>query len=121
VVARSTTQRLPTPLALWVEHYGLASALKNFSENKFSLFLHREFIPDNASWREMRRIRLFPLQRPNLAAQASRPGSLTRLAASWRQGVYVAGRLAHHLMTAVQYGWESSRWQRLRASGSRIF
>jgi len=105
---------LEGPLASWMTRYGKGSALNNFSLDKFSLFLHREFVQDAAAWREIRRARLLPLQRPHRAAQAKTPSLASRSVAAWNQGVHVARRLLHHLKAGVIYGWESYRWERVR-------
>lgn len=102
-------------LDLWVTQYGIDSALDNFSVNKFSLFLHREFVQDHATWRAVRRLRLFPIHKPNRAVKASSSDVLARLVALWKQGLHVAGRLLHHLTAAIGYAWEAPRWERLRA------
>jgi hypothetical protein len=109
-------ERPPASLDLWVTRYGLDSALDNFSANKFSLFLHREFVRDRSSWAAVRRSRLFPLRPPPRARAATSGKFLSRWAASCRQGLYVAQRSVHHLTAAIRYGWESTRWKRLRAS-----
>ncbi len=113
-VSGETTQRLRRSLALWVDHYGRDSALNNFYGNKFSLFLHREFIQEQGAWWEVRRSRLFPLRWPNQAVQASSPRFSSRLAAV---GLYILRRFMHHGLAALQYGWESPRWERLRVEG----
>lgn len=114
-VSASSNRRLRRSLCLWVDRYGLDSAFCNFSENKFSLFLHREFIQDEADWREILRIRLFPMQRPNQGFQSSTPTFSSRFAASWRRGIHVAQRMLYHLMAAIRYGLESPRWNRARS------
>jgi hypothetical protein len=102
-------------LDLWVNQYGIDSALDNFSVNKFNLFLHREFVQDHATWREVRRLRLFPIHRPNRAVEASSTDVIARFIAAWKQGLHVAARLLHHLTTTIEYAWEAPRWERLRA------
>lgn len=102
-------------LDLWVTQYGIDSALDNFSVNKFSLFLHREFVQDHVTWREVRRLRLFPIQRPNRAVEASSTDVIARFIAVSKQGLHVAGRLLHHLTAAIGYAWEAPRWEKLRA------
>ena len=104
-------------LALWMNRYGYDSALANFAGNKYSLLLYREFVPDDRTWREIRRTRLFPLHRPTRAGQASTSGISGRLAAGWKQGSYVARRLLHHLIAAAQYAFESIQWERIRTAG----
>ena len=104
-------------LSLWVEQYGLSSALDNFSENKYTLFLYREFARDEATWRQIRRSRLLPLHRPNRVAGAASPATSNLLPASWRQGWYVVERLIHHLVNGAGFVWESARWNRFRRLG----
>ncbi|HEV2494477.1 MAG TPA: nucleotidyltransferase family protein [Terriglobia bacterium] len=116
-IRAETVETLPSALALWVERYGRRSALDNFSRNKFGLFLHREFVHDPAVWRQVRRKLLFPMQRPNQAAVAASRQLSDRLGAAWKQSLYSVKRVLHHLKAALYYGWESHRWQRLRAGG----
>ena len=116
-IRAQTVDKLPGPLALWVERYGPDSALDNFLTNKFSLFLHREFVPDPSVWRAVRLRLLFPVQRPNKAVEARSPRLSSRLAAAAKQTLYGGRRVVHHLTAALRYGWESYRWQRLRTGG----
>jgi len=101
-------------VSLWVDHYGLPSALDNFSENKSALFLYREFVRDEAAWRQIRRSRLLPLHRPNRVAGVGAPAAAAMLPANWKQGWYVLHRLIHHSVSGVGYVWESAHWKRLR-------
>lgn len=116
LVNGDTAERLPAPLALWITRYGLNSALDNFSSNKFSLFLHREFVRDPSGWEAVRRSRLFPLRPPHRATATMDGTFPSRWTATCGQGLYVAQRLLHHLTAAIGYGWESARWKRLRTS-----
>lgn len=118
-VAAATSDKLPNQVVLWLDRYGYESAVTNFSTNKFGLLLHREFVSDKSIWRTIERRRLFPLHRPNQAAKGSAPGLATRFAAGWKQGVYVARRLRHHLVGAAQYRFELSRWERMPTQGRR--
>jgi hypothetical protein len=101
-------------VSLWVDQYGLRSAIDNFSENKYTLFLYREFVRDEAAWRQIRRSRLLPLQRPNRLPGAAAPATSVPLPESWKQAWYVIRRLVHHSMRGAGYVWESARWERLR-------
>jgi hypothetical protein len=101
-------------ISLWIERYGLDSALDNFSENKYTLFLYREFVRDQATWRKIQRGRLLPLRRPNRVAGARSTNISNLLPAIWKQGWYVMERLAHHSLSGAAYLWEFARWQRLR-------
>lgn len=113
-LASRTTETLPKPVALWLTRYGTDLAISNFSDTKFGLFLHREFVQDGAAWREIEKNRLFPLHRPNRPAATPSPKLALRLLASWKQGLYVLERVRHHLVGATQYGLESRRWARAR-------
>jgi hypothetical protein len=101
-------------LSLWVHHYGLRSALDNFSENKYSLFLYREFVRDEATWRQIRRTRLLPMHRPSRVAGSAASATSVHLPVSWKQGWYVVQRLIHHSVRGAGYVCESVRWRRLR-------
>lgn len=108
-------------IALWVDHYGLRSALENFSENKYTLFLYREFVRDEAVWRQIRKNRLLPLHRPNRIAGSAANATSALLPDAWKQGWYVVQRLIHHSVSGAGYAWESARWDRLRrVSAARV-
>jgi hypothetical protein len=115
-VAAISTQTMRPSLLAWVRYYGRASAIDNFAANKFSLFLHRELVPDEAAWQAVRRNSLLPWYRPYKAAAAASPAWRVRMRALWWRGLYTARRLVYHAKSAAQYAWESGRWRRLRAS-----
>jgi len=106
-------------VSLWVDQYGLCSAFDNFAENKYTLFLYRELVRDEAVWQEIRKNRLLPLHRPNHAAGVAAPATFASLPASWRQGWYVVRRLIHHSVGGARYAWESARWQRIKTRAGR--
>lgn len=114
-VSAQTILNMRRSLVLWVERYGQDSALGNFSDNKFGLFLHHEFIQDDATWRAIQRSCLFPIHRPNRTAHTSDPTLSSGWAARLRQWSYVGRRLKHHLVTTLQYRLESPRWDRARS------
>ena len=101
-------------VSLWVNHYGLRSALDNFHENKYTLFLYREFVRDEAAWRTIRRSRLLPLHRPNRVAGALASTNSPLFGKNWKQAWYIVQRLIHHSVGGSAYVWELARWQRLR-------
>lgn len=111
-------QSTPRAMALWVARYGRGCALENFMGDKFSLFLHREFIPDAAAWRVVCRRRLFPFHRPNRAAEPASPRISSRLAAGLRQWLHVSRRVKFHFASALRYGWELPRWERMLREAS---
>jgi hypothetical protein len=101
-------------VALWVDRYGLSAAVDNFAENKYTLFLYREFVKNEAAWREVRRRSLLPVHRPNRVAEADPSGIARRLPPKWKQAWYVMRRLTHHSLSGAGYAFESLRWTRLR-------
>lgn len=114
-VSSQTVRCLRSPLALWVDRYGLDSALNNFSDNKFSLFLHHEFVQDDAVWRSVKRKSLYPWRRPNQAIATSSPQTSARFGARLKQTLYVAKRIKHHFVSSARYGFEARRWAHERA------
>jgi hypothetical protein len=108
-----TTQALTRSMALWVEHYGIDSALQNFSGNKFCLLLHRELVQDLEGWKDVRRRRVFLLERPARVAEASPLRFSSRLRATWTQLSYVFGLLRFHLPATLGYWFELPRWKRM--------
>ncbi|MFB3920984.1 MAG: nucleotidyltransferase family protein [Terriglobia bacterium] len=113
---RATT---PPTMKLWVERYGRDSALGNFMEDKFSLFLLREFIPDDAAWRTVCRRRILPLHRPNRAAEPRGPRVSSRVGASVKQSLHIARRVKFHVTSALRLGLEFPRWKwSRRAAGA---
>ena len=105
--------------ALWIGRDGFESALGNFSRNKFSLLLYREFVGDVSAWETIERRRLFPLHQPNRAARAFTPTLRDRVAADWKQSLYVVRRLRHHVLGAARYRLERLRWERMLAKSGR--
>jgi len=102
------------PVALWLERYGLSAALNNFADNKYSLFLYREFVHEEKAWREILRRRLLPFHRPNRIAGTAVPVASVSLPRRWKQAWYFVSRMIHHSVSGAGYAWESARWQRLR-------
>jgi hypothetical protein len=107
-------------IGVWTEQYGLSSAFDNFSENKYSLFLYREFVRDEAVWRQIRKSRLVPLHRPNHVSGTASPGLAPARPSSWEQSFYVVQRLIHHSVHGASYALESRRWDRLRRQSARL-
>jgi len=107
-----TSARYPV-LALWTERYGRNSALANFQSDKYSLFLHREFVQDSVTWAGIRKRRLFPVQRPHRLPAAFQRRS-SRLARLWIDGCHAIRRVRFHAASVFKYAWEYPRWMRLR-------
>ncbi len=111
--ARPMTSETLTPaMSRWIERYGGKSALGNFQGNKYSLFLHREFIKDAAAWREVRRRRLWPLAQVRRALVLRPSGTSSFCKAAWMQGIHVARRVSFHLTAAIGYALAWPFWSR---------
>ena len=113
MVAADTARTARAATSLWIDRYGFESALSNFARNKFSLLLHREFVADASVWQGIEHRRLFPLHRPNRAADAGTRDLRARVAAGWKQSVYVLRRVHHHALGYARYRLERLRWERM--------
>jgi hypothetical protein len=114
-----TGARYPV-LALWSERYGKRSALANFRNDKYSLFLYREFVEDSVAWAGIRRRRLFPIQRPHRLPPAVFQRRYSRLIRSWMNGWYALRRVNFHAVSLFRYVLEYPQWMRLRRSGRAL-
>ena len=103
-------EALTPAMALWVERYGVRSAIQNFSEDKFSLFLHRMFISDGATWAEVRTRRLFPLHRPHMTVSLEGTRGWRRWAALGKQAAHSCRRLFFHIKAGICYLLEIPFW-----------
>jgi len=113
IKARLTSASFPA-LALWTERYGRCSALANFRNDKYSLFLHREFVEDQAAWAGIRRQRLFPMHRPHRPPAAVFQRGFSRVEKLWVQGAHALRRLKFHAISALRYACEYPQWALLR-------
>ena len=118
-----TRSSLSPVLDLWVERYGRKSALDNFRNDKYCLFLHREFVDDPSDWAQVRQRRLFPMHCPHrLPAAIHRRGSST-LGKLWMESLHTISRIKFHASADLRYACEVPRWRWLRkprASGQSI-
>ena len=113
-----TRARYPV-LALWSERYGRRSALANFRNDKYSLFLYREFVEDPVAWAGIRRRRLFPIQRPHRLPPAVFQRRYSRLIRSCINGWYALRRANFHAVSLFRYMREYRQWTRLRLHSGR--
>lgn len=114
-----TASAMSPALTLWIERYGKKSALANFRNDKHSLFLHREFIDNSSAWAEVRRRRLFPLQRPHCPPPIIHQRSTGRVGRAWINMFHVLRRLNFHAFSAFSYAWEYPQWWLLRRGRGR--
>jgi hypothetical protein len=107
------TQHITPAMTLWIERYGRDSALEHFHGDKRVLFLQREFIHDPIAWRDIRRRRIFLLQRPDRVAHAPDKTLSARLQALHAQWRYVFELARFHLPATFRYAWEYFSWKRM--------
>lgn len=100
-----------TELRMWVNRYGRNSALRNFSEDKFSLFLIGEFVRERDDWCYLRRRRLFPLQPPHRLAATIKKSGFAGLTEKCRRGMHFVRRVSFHLRGILIYAWEFPQWR----------
>jgi len=112
--------RTPAALALWADRYGIVSALSNFRSDKFSLFLHREFLDANSDWTAVRRRRLFPIQRPHRLPGIVFQRGFSRLEKAWIDQAHALRRMKFHALAAARYALEYPRWAWLKRSAGRF-
>jgi Uncharacterised nucleotidyltransferase len=105
---------LSPALSLWTERYGRRSALANFRADKCSLFLHREFVDDDAEWSTIRRRRLFPVRRPHRPPAVVFQRGFSTAGRVWMESVHALRRLRFHGMSDLRYYLEYPRWIFLR-------
>lgn len=96
-------------LKIWVEGYGMNSALDNFSRDKFSLFLLRGFVERKNDWRDVSRRRLFPMRHPHQFRATGRNKAREGLSA--RYWFYFIRRLGLHMRGTLLYALEFPRWR----------
>jgi hypothetical protein len=101
-------------LALWIERYGRTSALANFRNNKYSLFLHREFVEDPVAWAGIRRQRLFPTHRPHRPPVVVFQRGFSRWEKLRIEALHALRRLKFHAISAFGYAWEYPKWSHCR-------
>jgi len=113
LLASFNTPRAPA-LILWIERYGRRAALSNFHGDKCSLFLHREFVEDPADWADIRRRRLFPIQRPHRPPAVVFQRGFSTAGRLWMENIHALRRLIFHGFAGLRYALEYPRWSLLR-------
>ena len=114
-VEAQTAPVLSSLLTRWVENYGKNLALENFQCDKYSLFLHREFLEEPADWARIRRRRLFPFRLPSRLPGATYEDGASSLKKVWRQCLHASRRLKFHAASDLRFVREYPRWLRTRS------
>ena len=110
-----TVDCLPPGARLWVEQYGLRSALANFPGSKLYLLLQRELESSGVPAKRSLRRTLLPFSLPPLIAHATANESLTmRLRRYHTQLYFISLRLRFHIVEGLRYLGESLRWRQLK-------
>jgi hypothetical protein len=105
---------LSPALHLWIEMYGKRAAVSNFSRDKCSLFLHREFVEDAAAWGTIWRRRLFPVRRPHRPPAIVFQRGFSHSGKLWMESVHAFRRLRFHGIAGLRYFCGYPRWFLLR-------
>ena len=105
------SQSITPAMTCWIEHYGRDSALEHFHGDKRVLFLQREFIHDPGAWRDIRRRKIFLLQRPARVAHAPDNTLSARLHAARVQWRFVSQSVRFHLPSTIRYVCEYLAWK----------
>lgn len=101
-------------LILWIERYGRRAALSNFHGDKCSLFLHQEFVEDPKDWADIRRRRLFPIQRPHRPPAVVFQRGFSTAGRLWMENIHALRRLIFHGFAGLRYAMEYPLWSLLR-------
>ncbi len=108
-----SVERLPAPVALWVERFGDEVLLADFPGSKLYLILEQALC-DRQRARFTIRQRLLPRRAPTRFFASPSGGRMQRLKAAWASCRYFFFRLRFHIVAGSQYLVESQRWNRLR-------
>jgi len=106
-----STGALTPAMSLWVERYGVRSAMRNFAADKYSLLLHELFVDDPKLWRRLCSRRLCPQNRPHAIVGMSGDRGLRYWKAWCRQTIHSLGRLGFHLIAGTRYILALPSWK----------
>ncbi len=106
----STVRQLPSPVALWLEHFADSVLFADFPGSKHYLILEQA-LESNEALRLKHR--LFPTRLPAPIVAAPSRGLVQRLQAFVSKASYFFFRLRFHIFATSCYFLESWRWKRL--------
>jgi len=98
-----TSGTITPAMALWVERYGIRSAMQNFSNDKCSLLLHELFVEDTAAWSRIRSHRLFPRHKPHTVVSLEGSHGPRLWPARFKQALHALRRMRFHLIAGLKY------------------
>lgn len=104
-------RHLRGPLSVWVERYASDWALEPYPGSKLSLYVHRQFIQDRATWKSIRRSRLLPFHRPASVVEPGGAGWSTNWKGKIDRWRFFWMRLKFHISALLEYGLEWPRWK----------
>ncbi len=111
VIEKRAASAVTPAMRLWVEKYGKTSALSNFHNDKYSLFLHREFVSASSDWFDIRRKRLFQFRRPHRPSPIAYSRGSSRMGRLWMESLHVVRRLKFHITAGLRYACAFPRWR----------
>lgn len=111
------SDRLPSSVRLWADHYGRESILADFPGTKLYLLLQEQLRANDDSWKQTKRSRLLPLHRaPRIVAIGTHDNVWKRIRSEVHQLRFTLFRLRFHLVEGTRYLVEASRWKRRLAT-----
>ncbi|MGB7849101.1 MAG: nucleotidyltransferase family protein [Candidatus Acidiferrum sp.] len=103
---------------VWLDNYGRQLAFEKipyyeldlFSASKLVLFLHRQFLHDEARRRHFMRRRLLPWTRPVSIARSIKERPTVLFDPQWRHRQFLFHRVLFHASSGLRYLCEIPRW-----------
>jgi hypothetical protein len=111
----SAVSQMPSPVALWLEHFADNVLFADFPGSKLYLVLEQAL--DSNVESPHRRRRLFPMRLPAPVVAAPSKGFLQQLKGLVSKTLYILFRLRFHIAATSRYFIESWRWKRLLKAG----
>jgi hypothetical protein len=118
-----TIDLLPSPVRIWIEHYGEAILLADFPGTKLYLLLETALAGGTPDVKTLRRRRLFPMRLAPPVAHGSHSSTANnklslRIRRARTQLRYNLFRLRFHLVQGIRYLLEAQRWKRIAGAPS---
>jgi len=108
-----SVDKIPQPVRLWLECYGMEMLLTDFPGTKLYLLLNRELARDTVAGNNATLKKLFPLHGPPRVTGPSAREIGPRARAVFAQLSYVLFRLRFHVAESSRYLVEARRWKRI--------
>jgi hypothetical protein len=107
-----TVEQLPDVAKLWVERYGVRSAVTGFPGNKLYLLLERELTEEGIPAKRTFWRVVLPLCLPPMVVHAAAHETMrSRASRYWIQIRFICLRLRFHMVSGLQLAWHSLGWR----------